>query len=403
MAWLHVCFWLSAACAVYAYGLYPLAMWAAARLRTRPRRCEPLDAAVSVVVAAHNEERSIGRRLRELTQLVTTCGGSGEVIVVSDGSTDRTAAIVSQFTDGPVRLLELPRNAGKAAALTAGCAAARHEILVFADARQSWAPDALRLLLENFSDPGVGAVSGDLVAESTPGVMAGVGLYWRYEKWLRRLEGRVNSTVGVTGAISAVRRPLFRGIPAGTILDDVYWPLQVAMQGYRVVHDSRARAYDRLPDRPCDEFRRKVRTQSGNFQLLARLPGALLPWRNPIWFQFLSHKVLRLLVPWALLGMLCSSALLSGALYHAALAGQVLFYLLALAGIWGEGRLRLRPASAASSFVVLNTAAWLGFWVWVSGRAGKSWRKVAYRTAPSIQAEVWQAAQGVPNVEGTVG
>ena len=125
----------------------------------------------------------------------------------------------------------------------------------------------------------------------------------RYERWLRHNEGQIGSVVGVTGAISAVRRELFRPIPHGTILDDVYWPLQVAMIGYRVVRDPRARAYDSLPERAGDEFRRKVRTLAGNLQLLARLPGALLPWRNPIWLQFISHKVLRLLVPWALATM----------------------------------------------------------------------------------------------------
>src|SRR5438132_2819396 len=118
--------------------------------------------------------------------------------------------------------------------------------------------------------------------------------------------------VGATGAISALRRELFRPIPAGTIVDDVYWPLQVALQGFRVVLDPRALAYDRLPERTRDEFRRKVRTLSGNLQLVARLPETLLPWRNPVWFQFVSHKLLRLVVPWALLGLLATSALLPG-------------------------------------------------------------------------------------------
>jgi cellulose synthase/poly-beta-1,6-N-acetylglucosamine synthase-like glycosyltransferase len=145
-----------------------------------------------------------------------------------------------------VRVVKLPENVGKAAALSAGVAEARNDVVVVADARQTWAPDALARLLENFDDPEVGAVSGELHVESSPGVMAGVGLYWRFEKWMRRREGLVHSTVGVTGAIAAVRRGLFRPIPAGTILDDVYWPLVVAMQGYRVVFDGRARAFDRL-------------------------------------------------------------------------------------------------------------------------------------------------------------
>src|SRR5262249_24591108 len=151
------------------------------------------------------------------------------------------------------------------------------------------------------ADSAVGAVSGELVVESAPGVMAGVGVYWHFEKWLRRAESGFDSMVSVTGCIAAARRELFRPIPAGTILDEVYWPLNVAMAGYRVVHESRARAYDRLPERARDEFARKVRTLAGNFQLMAVMPKSLAPWRNRLWWQFVSHRVLRLAVPWALL------------------------------------------------------------------------------------------------------
>src|SRR5207245_1006943 len=199
--------------------------------------------------------------------------------------------------------------------------------------RESLDPQSLKLLLENFADPSIGAVSGNLVLERTPGVLAGVGLYWRFEKWLRGQESRLYSMVGLSGSVSAVRRELFRPIPEGTILDDVYWPLQVVMQGYRVVLDERARAYDCLPESSRDEFRRKVRTLSGNFQLLGRLPAALLPWRNPVWLQYLSHKMLRLLVPWALLAMFAASLLLEPPLYRLAFWGQVGFYFAGLVGI----------------------------------------------------------------------
>src|SRR5207248_11746164 len=191
-----------------------------------------------------------------------------------------------------------------------GCAAAAGDVLVFADVRQTWAPDALARLLENFADPSVGAATGNLVIERAPGVLDGVGLYWCFEKWLRERESRFASMVGATGAISALRRELFRPIPGGTVLDDAYWPLQVALQGFRVVLDPRAIAHDRLPERTRDEFRRKVRTLSGNFQLVGRLPAALLPWRNPVWLQLVSHKLLRLLVPWLLVPLLVLSAVL---------------------------------------------------------------------------------------------
>ncbi|HEV3080289.1 MAG TPA: glycosyltransferase family 2 protein [Gemmataceae bacterium] len=384
MDFLEICFWMSAALVIYTYLGYPIILSTLARTRRRGVvHTKTSLPSVSVVLAAYNERSVIGRRLEELTKLVSLTGVKGEVILVSDGSTDGTAEVARQRAPGSVVVLDLPRNRGKAAALSAGCAAAQNEIIVFADARQSWAPGALRLLLENFSDPAVGAVSGDLVIESSPGVLAGVGLYWRYEKWLRKQESRVHSTIGVTGAISAVRRELFQPVPEGTILDDVYWPLTVAMRGFRVLHDERARAHDRLPDRTSDEFRRKLRTLSGNFQLLMRLPAALLPWRNPVWLQFVSHKLLRLLVPWMLPAMLASSVLLEGTAYRLAFWMQASFYLIGIAGIWAGARLPFRLVSATASFLVLNAAAWLAFWVWASGSAARSWRKAIY------EAPIW--------------
>jgi cellulose synthase/poly-beta-1,6-N-acetylglucosamine synthase-like glycosyltransferase len=364
---------------LYPYVLYPVVLALLVRLRPRPiAKRKGWKESVSIVLSAYNEEASIGRRILKLQDLLHLSEMQGEIIVVSDGSTDRTAEIARLQGAGEVRVLDFASNCGKAAALSAGCEVARNDILVFADTRQSWDSDSLRFLVENFSDPMVGAVSGDLLLESNSGVTAGVSLYWRYEKWVRRQESKVHSTVGVTGAISAVRRKLFRPIPPGTILDDVYWPLIVAMQGFRVIHDDRARAYDRLPEKSRDEFRRKVRTLSGNFQLCALLPAALLPWRNPLWFQFISHKVFRLLVPWALMGFLASALVLRGPLYSLLLGCQVAFYALALLSGWEGAVLGRRVATAAGAFVLLNVAAWVAFWVWLSGKAVHSWHKVNY-------------------------
>ena len=203
--------------------------------------------------------------------------------------------------------------------------AAVHEVLVFADVRQSWAVDALPRMLSTFADPAVGAVSGDLVVRPSQGTLAGVGLYWRIEKWLRKQESRLWSGVGATADQRRAPR-LFRPIPPGTILDDVYWPMQVALQGYRVVHDEKAHAFDRLPDRTRDEFRRKVRTLSGCLQLTARLPAVLSPRRNPVWLQFLSHKLLRLLAPWGLLALFTTSLLAPEPLYRAVFVCQAVCY-----------------------------------------------------------------------------
>ncbi|MGE5609157.1 MAG: glycosyltransferase family 2 protein [Bacillota bacterium] len=375
-----VCFWLFASCVLYAYLIYPLLMFVAAKLRPWPtHRMGLRPQSFSIVLAAHNEEANIARRVRELTELIAACGLPGELIVVSDGSTDRTPTIARRAGGDRVRVIEMPSNVGKAAALNKGCAAARHQIIIFADARQHFAPDALTRLLDNFIDPTVGAVSGDLILKSSSQALAGVGLYWRYEKWLRKHESRFHSIVGVTGAISALRRSLYRPIPRGTVLDDVYWPLQVAMQGFRIVHEDRAHAFDHLPHRPRDEFRRKVRTLSNNFQLLTRLPAALVPWHNPVWFEFVSHKLCRLLVPWALLGTLLCSATIHRPLYQAAFALQCLLFLIALAGLDSRVASRARLASAAASFLMLNAAAWFGFWIWLFGKSADSWRKVSYQ------------------------
>jgi poly-beta-1,6-N-acetyl-D-glucosamine synthase len=376
-------FWLGAATVAYVYVVYPLLVWFLANLRREPGGSGAQLAApraFSVVLTVHDEAARITERLDELLSAIVATACPGEIIVVADGCGDGTARLARSHPSPLVRVIELADNQGKAQALSHGCEAARGEVLIFADARQRWAADALQRLVENFNRAQVGAVTGELVIEDAHGVLAGVGLYWRYEKWLRRNEARLHSTVGVSGSISAVRRELFHPIPRGVLLDDLYWPMQVVMQGYRVVYDERAIAHDRLPDRPIDEFRRKVRTLSGNLQLSFALPQVLLPWRNPICVQFVSHKLLRLVVPWMLIALFLTSGLLDGRFYFAAFVGQVIFYGLALLALAGGRGAQGRVAAAGASFVVLNAAAWLAFWVWISGRTAGVWKKVAYDT-----------------------
>lgn len=371
--------WCSLLVIGYAYLGYPAIMYAAARLWKRPVRRAAYCGSLSIVVTAHDEERRIAGRIAELGRLAGATGLESEIIVVSDGSRDATAAAARQAACGcPVRVVELAENVGKAEALNRGVREAKHDVLVFADARQRWADDALQELLANLADPQVGAASGDLVLEEGEGLIAAVGAYWRFEKWLRRRESEVHSTVGATGAICAVRRELFTPIPPRTVLDDVYWPLRVAMRGYRVVHDQRAKAFDRLPQDARGELRRKLRTLSGNFQLLVRLPAAVLPWRNPIALQFISHKVFRLLVPWAMLALMVAPWFTQDAMNRALAWAQLPCYGLALAGTLPAVAKRSRLASAASSLVMLNLSAWAAFWVWLAGRADRSWVKVEY-------------------------
>jgi len=384
LAWL---FWFCFALVVYTYFCYPIFLVILNRLfrRVRGLRAEPDQArdprtlrSVSILIPVYNEEQNLPCRLEELLRMIESAKIVGEILIISDASTDRSVEIARQFG---VNVIEMASKQGKAAALNEGAAQAKHELLIFADARQRWADDALVRLIENFDDPTIGAVSGDLVLESAPGVLAGVGLYWRFEKWLRKQESRFGSQVGVTGAISAGRRALFHPIPPGTLLDDVFWPMHVVLQGYRVIHDERAKAYDRLPDRTQDEFRRKVRTLAGNFQLLTLLPAsAMLPWCNRVWWQWISHKLMRLAVPWALIGLLACSFFLTEMFYTIFFFIQVACYGVALTGMIPALGRRIRLLGAVGSFLVLNTAAWLAFWVWITGRAGQSWHKAQYQS-----------------------
>ena len=381
MDFVACCFWFCVALTAYTYFLYPILLGCLSVCFGHRRTVEPMACSVTFLLPVHNEETNLARRLTELLAQIRTAQVSGEIIVISDGSTDNSVAVAQSFADQGVRVIAQPSKQGKAAALTASAAIATGDILVFADARQRWADDALARLLENFADPKVGAASGDLVLESAPGVLAGVGLYWRFEKWMRKRESRLGSQVGVTGAISACRRQLFTPIPPGTLLDDVFWPMHVALHGFRVVHDERAIAYDRLPDNPRDEFRRKVRTLAGNFQLLGRLPiAAFVPVRNPVWWQWISHKLCRLAVPWALIGAFVSNFFLTGDLLTIFLYVQCVGYALGLLGMIPAIGQRSRLLSAGASFLVLNAAAWLAFWVWITGRAERSWHKARYET-----------------------
>jgi biofilm PGA synthesis N-glycosyltransferase PgaC len=347
-------FWVAAVLTVYVYFGYPLLLAAWARVAPKPVRREAVTPGVSIVIAARNEAASLEARLDNLLSLDYPQDRI-QIIVVSDGSTDRTAQLLAGYRRHVDSVLLPP--SGKANALNAGVAAAEHEVIVFTDARQTFAPDALRALVAPFADPGVGGVSGELVLDCESGVSDstigdGVGAYWRYETWLRRQESLIGSTLGSTGAIHALRRDLWKPLPPETILDDVLAPMQAVLSGARVVFEGSARAFDRTSAAGSEEFQRKTRTLAGNYQILKLQPRLLVPFLNPVWLQFVSHKLGRLVVPYALLALLLSSgALARDSRFFGVVFGlQVIFYGLAFYGavLDRRGREELRATGAAT-------------------------------------------------------
>src|SRR4051812_10196631 len=350
----------SLAYVLYTYAGYPVVCLLRARLRSRPIARSPIRPRVTVLIAAYREATTIARKLESLAQQ-SYPAELVDVVVACDGSDDGTpeAARAAGAAHLPLRVqvLVLPERRGKPPALNAAALAARGEVLLLTDARQPLSPNAIEALVEDLGDPDVGVAGGELVL----GGDAPAGAYWKYEALIRKWEGRAGSTVGVSGALYAIRRSLWEPMPDETILDDVLQPMRARLAGRRVVFEPAAKAFDTAAESKR-EFQRKVRTLSGNFQLLVLLPGILSPLGNPSWFDFVSHKLCRLFVPYALIAALVASAFLPRPLSLVLLAAQLGGY--GLAGARALG-LALPLSGLAETFVVLNAAAVVGLWRFV--------------------------------------
>lgn len=382
-------FFVAAAMLAWTWLGYPLAVALLAWARPRPirRGVPPARTAVTIVIAARDEERWLAEKLQSLSS-----GGLSadrlEVLVVDDGSRDGTAQVARAHG---ARVISLATPRGKAVALDVGRRAATHEILVLTDARQLVAPGALAELIAPFSDPRVGAVSGEIV-----GAALGAGaIYRRLDDTLRRWEARSGSAVGATGALWAVRRSLFPALPPGLVLDDVYAPMRLLRDsGRRVVVAPDARVLER-PEAadPAAEWRRRVRTLAGNLQLVALAPWLLVPFANPLWWRFVSHKLLRLFGPFALAGM---------AVALAALAptgpGWTAIAVLAAVGLalaaFGE---RAGTAGAlARAFLGAQLACTLAWAYAATGRVGRLWRDDDRIAIPDASAPASVSTPAVP-------
>jgi cellulose synthase/poly-beta-1,6-N-acetylglucosamine synthase-like glycosyltransferase len=374
-------FWASALLLVYLYAGYPILIHLWARLRPRHSIARDIQPRISILVVAHNEGHRLARRLENLLALEYPVDRV-DVLVGSDGSNDGTDALSRGFRHPRLRIFNFPTRRGKAAVLNDLVKEARGEILVMADARQRFATDAIAKLVRHFADPAVGAVSGELVLTRNvkgTAVGEGVGFYWRYEKLIRSSESLTDSTVGVTGAIYAIRKELFEPLPEDIILDDVLIPIRIVARGYRVLFEPKARAYDRAAGTAAEEFKRKVRTIAGNFQLLSRETWLLSPLRNRLWLQTLSHKGLRLIGPLLLIAAFGANlALLSSPFYTGTLLAQVTFYLAALGGfLLRDARRRIRALIVPYTVCLLNWATAVALFRFLTQRQSAIWEAAA--------------------------
>lgn len=352
-------FWACVGLIAYTYVIYPLLIWVLSRVRHNEWRRETIQPSLTVIMAVHNGGERLAGKLEDLARL--DYPNISEIIVVSDGSTDSTASVLERLSHPKMKPIVLEQWGGKATALNHGIAASTGEIILFVDFRPSIPAGSIQHLVSNFADPRVGCVAGELLLDSAgqdAGAAAVGGLYWRYEQWIRDCEARFDSPLGVYGGYYAIRRELAVKFPDGTILDDMYMPLSIIRQRYRSVLDRDAKVFDAWPKTASDEFRRKVRTLAGNYQLIQLAPWLLGP-KNRVAFQLWSHKWFRLLVPYLLVIILALSVdfarIERGFAVFTAL--QIVFYLAAWIGSRLPSGLLRKVGGTAHAFCMLNLAA----------------------------------------------
>jgi poly-beta-1,6-N-acetyl-D-glucosamine synthase len=353
----------------YTYAGYPIAIGLLARLRPgrKPAGDDPFPA-VTVCLPVHNGARYLPAKIASL--LEQDYPGPIEILVYLDGCTDDTEMVARSLADEPrtagrMRVIANPQRLGKPSGLNTLRGEATGELLLLNDVRQPLSPNAITAMATALRDPSVGCATGTLVLAGN----AGSGVYWRYEYWMRCQESAFRGVVGMTGSIAMVRRRDLPVLDRDLILDDVWIPMAVTLTGRRTVLIPEAQAVD-VAFEDNREMQRKVRTLAGNYQLFARMPALLNPFKNPIWFETFSHKVLRLVAPWLMIALAAVSlaAARSSGWIAALLVAQIGFYAAAAVG----SRLG-RIAALARTFVVLNAAALMGLWRYLTGRQRVTW------------------------------
>jgi cellulose synthase/poly-beta-1,6-N-acetylglucosamine synthase-like glycosyltransferase len=372
-------FWTSCAAVTFAYLGYPLFILLLARLFGRKAVSPELAElpSISLLIAAHNEEAEIEARILNVLALDYPADKL-EIVIASDGSTDRTNEIVRRYASRGVQLYAYQKNSGKSAVLNKSVPRLRGDIVILSDANTHMAPNAARKLVAWFGDHDVGVVCGRLVL-SDPRTGRNVdSVYWKYETFLKKCESQLGALLGSNGAIYAIRKELFPAIRAGILIDDFVIPLEAKRHsGRRIIYDTDAIAYEETAPTILAEFRRRVRIGAGGFQSICMLWPLLLPTHGWVALTFFCHKILRWSCPFLLIAALVTNLLLvSDPLYAGLLSCQVLFYALSLLGNWIPSRPHcLRYLRLPTMFTTMNLALFFGFLRWLRGGQTGIWSR----------------------------
>lgn len=375
---LPILFWLSVAGVAYIYLGYPLLVWLCGRFWGTKLDQEPWTGSISVVLVAHNDADRLVEKLDSI--LASDCTNRiHEVVVGSDGSTDDTPRKAYTYPDDRIRLVEFTERGGRPTRLNELIPQCSSDIVVVTDAKRALDPEAIGKLSALFADIRVGAVSGNLVRRDTSTSPKGTKFVQWFERWIRRNESRFRSVPGATGALYAIRRNVFRPIPEDTILDDVVLPMQLVERGYHCAFEPEAIVWDLPSPSPEHELMRTRQTIAGCAQLIQQKSKWLMPDKNPIWWEFMSHRVARLCSPLLLVVAAVTNFMLIGHTFYTELAFlQCLLYLSAYLGWHYQDRGRRSLLCAPSLlFVSLNTTTAAALWDVARGRLTPKWQRAA--------------------------
>jgi cellulose synthase/poly-beta-1,6-N-acetylglucosamine synthase-like glycosyltransferase len=366
-------FWLSVCMIVYAYAGYPTVLLVLRLFINRPVRKNRIEPCVTLVVPAYNESAAIEAKIRNAASLDYPANKL-EVLVASDGSSDDTVETAQRLSDGTrFRVLAFSQNRGKMSVLNDAVREARGEIIVFSDASALLDSGSIRQLVANFADPEIGAVSGIYRVRRASEARLGLQeeIYWKYETFLKIQESSLASILGGHGQILGVRKNLYPYPAPGTINDDYVIPVRVLAGGKRVVYEPLAVAFEEAGE--MGGFQRRVRIMAGNIQQLREIKNLLWPPQALPLFFFLSHKVVRSVVPFFLLSLAVSNTLLlHGKFYQLTACFQLIFYGLALVG--SRWQLKPRALRLPYYFCFVNAAYLWSVYKSLQGRHGVRWK-----------------------------
>jgi len=375
-------FWCSSFFIIYSYILYPIFLSAFAAFFSKKTPLVPFENQqpnVTVIIAAYNEESCIKERVENLLSLDYPIDKI-TFLIGSDGSTDNTNKILSDFSIPQLKTFFFKNNQGKATVLNNLMEFVKDPIVIFTDANTHFESDAITCLVAHFQNKNVGAVCGELNLFNPGENDNKDSTYWRYEQFLKEKEGQLNALLGANGAIYAIRKKLYTPIPANTVVDDFLIVMNVAKARYQIVYDKKALAHEEIAPSIAEESKRRIRIGTGNYQAFTRLYWALNPLIGWRFFSYFSHKVLRWFTPHLMVLVLISNLVLIGdTLYNSVLLIQIIAYLVA---VWGQAmstRGHEIPSSVAllTFFVSMNFALLQGFYRFAFKNVKGTWQRTS--------------------------